>query len=93
MNDPARTRSKAPLYGLLAATIVGLFGRQLSVVALPWFVLSTTGSASKAGLVGFAVFLPGLIVGVLGGVLVDRFGYKFVSAGADVVCAAATVLI
>ncbi|MDQ3655974.1 MAG: MFS transporter [Chloroflexota bacterium] len=93
MNDPGPARSKAPLYGLMAATIVGLVGRQLSVVALPWFVLTTTGSASKAGLVGFAVFLPGLIVGVLGGVLVDRFGDKFVSAGADVVCAVATLLI
>lgn len=93
MNDLYGAPSKAPLYGLLAATIVGLVGRQLSVVALPWFVLTTTGSASKAGLVGFAVFLPGLIVGVLGGVLVDRFGYKFVSASADVVCAAATLLI
>lgn len=93
MNDLAQTRSKAPLYGLLAATIVGLVGRQLSVVALPWFVLTTTGSAAKAGLVGFAVFLPGLVVGILGGVLVDRFGYKVVSAGADTVCAVATFLI
>lgn len=93
MNDLAQTRSKAPLYGLLAATIVGLVGRQLSVVALPWFVLNTTGSAAKAGLVGFAVFLPGLVVGILGGVLVDRFGYKVVSAGADTVCAVATFLI
>lgn len=91
--DAGSAPSRAPLFGLLVATTVGLVGRQLSVVALPWFVLTTTGSAAKAGLVGFAVFLPGLVVGVLGGVLVDRFGYKFVSAGADTVCAVATLLI
>lgn len=90
---PSNYLSRRPLYGLLLATIVGLIGRQLSVVALPWFVLITTGSASKAGLVGFAVFLPGLIVGIFGGVLVDRFGYKRVSVMADAVCALATVLI
>lgn len=90
--SPGRS-TRLPLHGLLIATIVGLIGRQLSVVALPWFVLSTTGSASKAGLVGFAVLLPGLIVGIFGGVLVDRFGYKRVSVAADTVCAVATFLI
>ena len=93
MTDQQRSRSRTPLYGLLIATIVGLLGRQLSVIALPWFVLSTTGSASRAGMVGFAVFLPGLIVGIFGGVLVDRFGYKRVSVAADTVCAVATFLI
>lgn len=93
LSRPSNHLSRGPLYGLLLATIVGLIGRQLSVVALPWFVLSTTGSASKAGLVGFAVFLPGLIVGIFGGVLVDRFGYKRVSVTSDAVCALATVLI
>ncbi len=87
------SRSRGPLYGLMVANIIGLVGRQLSVVALPWFVLSTTGSASKAGLVGFAVFLPGLIVGIFGGVLVDRLGYKKVSVASDLVCATATMCI
>jgi MFS family permease len=85
--------SRRPLGGLLLATIVGLIGRQLSVVAIPWFVLVTTGSAARAGLVGFAVFLPGLLVGIFGGVLVDRLGYRKVSVISDLVCATATVLI
>lgn len=86
-------RSRRPLGGLFLATIVGLIGRQLSVVGIPWFVLITTGSAGKAGLVGFAVFLPGLLVGIFGGVFVDRLGYRRVSVISDLVCASATVLI
>lgn len=77
----------------MIANIVGLIGRQLSVVALPWFVLSTTGSASRAGVVGAAVLLPGLAVGIFGGVLVDRLGYRKVSVISDVVAAVSTALI
>jgi MFS family permease len=77
----------------MLATIVGLIGRQLSVIAIPWFVLSTTGSASRAGVVGAAVLLPGLVVGIFGGVLVDRLGYKRVSVASDLVAATATMLI
>ncbi len=91
--QPTPGTSRRPVTGLLLATIVGLIGRQLSVVGIPWFVLSTTGSAADAGLVGFAVFLPGLLVGIFGGVLVDRLGYRRVSVVADLVCAVSTMLI
>jgi MFS family permease len=86
-------RSRSALYGLLLATFTGLIGRQLSVVAIPWFVLTTTGSPGRAGLVGFAVFLPGLLVGIFGGVLVDRLGYRRVSVFSDMVCAVSTLMI
>lgn len=97
MRDVAAQRatgtSRRPVSGLLLATIVGLIGRQLSVIGIPWFVLSTTGSAGDAGLVGFAVFLPGFLVGIFGGALVDRLGYRRVSVAADLVCAVSTMLI
>ncbi|MGB3328274.1 MAG: MFS transporter [Thermomicrobiales bacterium] len=78
-------RSRRPLHALLIATIVSLVGSQVTIIALPWFVLSTTGSAAKAGLVGFATLLPGLVVGLFGGVFVDRIGFKRVSIIADIV--------
>ena len=84
MTAPAR-RSRRPLNALLVATIVSLVGSQITVIALPWYVLSTTGSAAKAGLVGFATLLPGLVVGLFGGVFVDRLGFKRVSIVADIV--------
>ncbi len=73
------------MMALLVATIVSLIGSQMTIIALPWFVLTTTGSAAKAGLVGFATFLPGLVVGLFGGVLVDHLGFKQVSVVADLV--------
>ena len=86
-------RSRLPLVSLMTAVIVGLLGRQLSVVAIPWFVLTTTGSASKAGIVGAMVMLPGFLVGIFGGVLVDRLGYRRVSIVSDLVCAVSTMAI
>lgn len=77
--------SRRPLDALLIATIVSLVGSQITVIALPWYVLTTTGSAAKAGLVGFATLLPGLVVGIFGGVFVDRLGFKRVSIVADIV--------
>jgi predicted MFS family arabinose efflux permease len=91
--EPTPDRNHGPLYGLIIATTLGLAGRQLSVIAIPWFVLSTTGSASRAGVVAAAVLVPGLIAGLLGGVLVDRLGYRQVSVASDLVAAVATMLI
>jgi MFS family permease len=77
----------------MAAVTIGQIGRQLSVIAIPWFVLETTGSAARTGVVAAAVLLPGFVVGIFGGVLVDRLGYRRVSIVSDLVCAAATMLI
>ncbi|MGC4107287.1 MAG: MFS transporter [Thermomicrobiales bacterium] len=82
---PVPRSQRRPLGFLLVATIISLLGSQITVIALPWFVLSTTGSAAKAGLVGFATLLPGLAVGLFGGVFVDQLGFKRVSVTADVV--------
>ncbi len=80
---------RTPLYALLVANSVSLVGNQFTIVALPWFVLQTTGSAAKTGLTGFAVALPYFLVGIFGGALVDRFGYRNTSIVADVVSGSA----
>lgn len=51
------TKSLRPLAGL-AAMAVSLTGTRTSVVALPWFVLATTGSATQTGLVAFCEMAP-----------------------------------
>jgi len=90
-SDPRR--SVGPLAALMVAVTVGLVGRTLSVVAIPWFVLVTTGSAAQAGLVAAMVLLPGFVVGMIGGVWVDRLGYRRVSVASDLLAAVATMLI
>ncbi len=88
-----RVTARRHLFALMAAVTIGQIGRQLSVIAIPWFVLETTGSAARTGIVAAAVLLPGFIVGIFGGVLVDRLGYRRVSIVSDLVCAVATMLI
>lgn len=74
---------RVPVFALLGANSISQIGNMLTMVALPWFVLQTTGSPAKAGMVGFAVFLPGFTAGIFGGILVDRLGFKRVSVLAD----------
>jgi MFS family permease len=76
---------RVPMLALLGANIVSLVGNVLSMIALPWFVLQTTDSPARAGLVGFAILLPGFAAGIFGGALVDQFGYKRVSVVSDVI--------
>ena len=88
MTPPTLTETpanRAPITGLLAANIVSLIGSMLTLIALPWFVLQTTGSAAKTGLTGFFVALPFLITGIFGGTVVDRLGFKRSSVIADIV--------
>jgi MFS family permease len=56
-------------------------------VAGPWFVLETTGSAARTGIVTGALALGTVIPAVLGGPLVDRLGFKRSSVLADLASA------
>lgn len=79
------TTNRAPIYALLSASAISNVGNMLTMIALPWFVLETTGSAAMTGLVGFFVALPNFVAGMFGGTLVDRLGYKRISIVADLV--------
>lgn len=89
---PARAR-RAPFYALLAANAVSMNGNALAQLAIPWFVLETTGSAARAGLAAACGLLPSIPAAFFGGVLVDRLGHKRASVGADLASALAVALI
>jgi MFS family permease len=72
-----------PLYVMMAANGTSAIGNMLTNVAIPWFVLQTTGSASRTGIAAAAAVLPAVIAGVFGGTLVDRIGYKRASVVSD----------
>ena len=84
---------RAPINSLVAANVVSLTGNSLTTVAVPWFVLVTTGSAAKTGITGTVSILPVIIAGVFGGTLVDRLGFKRTSVLADLSSGAAIALI
>ncbi|MFI6180312.1 MFS transporter [Nonomuraea sp. NPDC051191] len=81
--------SLRPMAGLLAAMTVSLTGTRVSAIALPWFVLTTTGSAAQTGVVAFAEMAPYVLVKALAGPLVDRVGPRRISWAGDVVSATA----
>jgi MFS family permease len=65
-----------PLAPLLAAQVVSKLGTQMSGLALPWFVLVTTGSPTQMGLVLAAEVLGTAALGLPSGALVARIGAR-----------------
>ena len=82
-----------PLVGWLAAEGVSLTGTRISMIAIPWFVLTTTGSATQTGLVAFVELTPMVALKVLGGPVIDRLGPRRVAVTCDLGSAAAVGLI
>ncbi|MGW2666980.1 MFS transporter [Streptomyces sp. NPDC001272] len=80
--------SRRPFAAVLAANTVSIAGSSLTLIGVPWFVLQTTGSAGRAGVVAFCATLPVIVAALVGGPVIDRLGRRRVSAVSDVVCAA-----
>jgi MFS family permease len=78
---------------VLTATVVSLTGTRVSAIALPWFVLSTSGSATRTGLAAFCEMTPYVLVKALIGPMVDRIGPRVVSWSTDSVSTLAVGLI
>lgn len=77
------TARRTPLYGWLTAEAISLTGTRVSMIAIPWFVLTTTDSPTLTGLVAFAEMAPLVVLKALAGPLVDRVGARRVAIGAD----------
>lgn len=95
---PAPTRAipfqdRAPLFALYAANGISMIGNVLTALAIPWFVLQTTGSAEKTGLTGFFSALPIAVAAFIGGSIVDRLGFKRMSIVADLASGVTVALI
>ena len=67
---------KTPLAALVSAEIVSILGSRMTYLALPWFVLVTTGSPSKMTLVLAAEIAPIAILGIPSGIVVERLGAR-----------------
>jgi MFS family permease len=64
------------LIGLVTAELVSLTGSAMTFVALPFFVLVTTGSTAKMGWVLAAEMLPIAIFGIPAGTVIAKLGAK-----------------
>jgi len=86
-------RTRVPLVAMLSADAISMAGNAAALVAIPWFVLQTTGSASKTGITAAAAIVPVIISGLVGGPYVDRLGYRRASIVADLASFAAVAAI
>jgi len=77
------TGRRTPLIGFLVADAISLSGTRVSMIAIPWLVLTTTGSAAQTGLVAFAELLPLVVVQALAGPVIDRLGARRVAISCD----------
>lgn len=87
------TRTRLPLYGWLTAEAVSLLGTRVSMIAIPWLVLVTTGSPTQTGLVAMAEITPMVLLKAAGGPLVDRVGPRRMAITADLLSMVALGLI
>lgn len=76
-------RDRIGIPALIAASAVSNVGNGITALAVPWFVLVTTGSAARTGLAGAVIALAYVVSGFLSGALVDRIGYKRASIFSD----------
>lgn len=86
-------RRQVPLVALIGADGVSEVGNLLTLMAIPWLVLQTTGSAVQAGFAVGAGTIAILIGGFFGGVVVDRWGPKRTSIIADLASGVTVALI
>jgi|1186.fasta_scaffold18594_2 MFS family permease len=75
---------------LLAAEVISSLGSLMSAVALPWFVLATTGSPTRMGIVLAAESAPLLVLAVASARVVARVGARGALMICDVAWAATT---
>jgi MFS family permease len=71
------------LSALLVAELISSTGTTMTFIALPWFVLVTTGSAARMSVVLAAELLPVALFGIPSGALVGRLGARRTMLVAD----------
>ncbi len=78
-------RRRRGILALLVGNGISSLGTRMSMLAIPWFVLTTTGSAAETGIVAFAETAPYVILMAIGGPWVDRLGAWRVAIASEVV--------
>ena len=73
------------IVALLTAEVISSLGSQMTWLALPWFVLVETGSATRMGIVYATELAPIAILGIPAGSLVQRFGARTTMLACDLV--------
>jgi predicted MFS family arabinose efflux permease len=76
---------RRPLAALVGAQLLSVTGSAMSTVAVPWFVLTTTGSAARMGAVVAAELAAMGLFGIPGGAVAQRLGVRSAVLASDLV--------
>jgi MFS family permease len=82
--QPDQPADPWPVYWMLTANLISNLGNAITMLAIPWFVLQTTGSASRMRLVAAATVGPMVISTFVGGTLTDRMSHRQLAVLSDV---------
>ncbi len=77
------TVNRRAVGALVVAETISVLGSRMTYLALPWFVLVTTGSPGKMSLVLAAEILPMALLGIPSGSVVERLGGRTTMLIAD----------
>ncbi|HEU5381844.1 MAG TPA: MFS transporter [Ktedonobacteraceae bacterium] len=91
--QPASQARQIPILAFFTGNVISSIGNVFSLIALPWFVLQTTGSVAQTGITAFFATLPMVFSNFFGSALVDRLGYKRTSVISDTVSCITVMLI
>jgi MFS family permease len=81
------------LIALIAAEVISSLGSLMSVVALPWFVLETTGSPGRMSVVLAAEAAPLALLALVSGRVANRLGARRTLLACDLLWAPTTAAI
>ena len=93
MSSSLSAAVRRPLTGLILADVISTTGTEMTAVALPWFVLVTTGSPTQMGAVLAAEFAGLTLLGLVGGKAATALGPRATMLGSDLIRAALIALI
>jgi MFS family permease len=83
ISSAATDVKRTAVSALVAAETISVLGTRMTYLALPWFVLVTTGSPGKMSLVLAAEILPMALLGIPSGAVVQRLGSRTTMLAAD----------
>src|SRR5690349_8447241 len=92
-DESAVSLTRQPIWALLAGNLISGLGNIFAMLAIPWFVLATGGSASQTGLTVAVGTVPYVLVGIFGGAIIDRVGPKRTAIISDVFSGISVALI
>ena len=80
---PANLQNRIGVWALAAANGISQLGNTVTYLAVPWFVLTTTGSASRTGVASAMFAVATIASGLTIGNLIDHIGFRRMSILAD----------